>query len=274
MSARGLIAAGACALSFLLGWAVYENTALLDVSHYEADFREMPRIVQLSDLHKRRFGRHQERLIRKVRECQPELIVITGDLITRSVHDYAETERLLTALSGIAPVIVSEGNHEVDLPPDDYVRFRKTVHRSGARFLDNRIIRFGGIHIAGLSLPRAYYRGGGLFGFRGKYQCSVRTMETLLGKCPDHTLLLAHNPLFFPAYAQWGAKLTLSGHVHGGAVRLPLLGGLLSPERRFFPKYSKGRYQNGRAEMIVSAGLGKLRFNDPPEIAVISAKES
>lgn len=272
MKSRGLITAAAAGVSFLLGWAAVENTALLDVSRYETDFAAMPRTVQLSDLHKRRFGRHQERLIRTVAQCRPELIVITGDLVSRTVYEFAETERLLNALCRIAPVIVSEGNHEADLSPEDYVRLRKTVHRSGAKFLDNRMMQFGDIRIAGLSLPRAYYRGGGLFGFRGKYRCSVKTVETLLGECPENTLLLAHNPLFFPAYARWGAKLTLSGHVHGGAVRLPLLGGILSPERSFFPKYSKGCYRQGKAEMIVSAGLGKLRFNNPPEITLITAK--
>lgn len=273
MKCRTIMTAAASALSFLLGWAAYENTALLDVTRYETDFDGLPRIVQLSDLHRRRFGLHQERLIRKVAACQPELIVVTGDLISRTVRDFTETERLLTALCKLAPVIVSEGNHEADLPPEDYVRFRKIVHRSGAQFLSNRMIPFGGIYIAGLALPRAFYRGGGLLGFRGKYTCNLETMEMLLGKCPGNTLLLAHNPLFFPAYARWGAKLTLSGHIHGGAVRLPLIGGLFSPERRLFPKYAKGKCRFDGAEMIVSAGLGKPRFNNPPEIILISPKK-
>lgn len=262
--------AAAAAMSFLTGWAAAENLALLDVSRYKTALPDMPRTVQISDLHRKRFGRHQKRLVEKVRALKPELIVITGDLISRKVRDFTETERLLQALCGIAPVIVSEGNHEADLPPDVYARFCKTVQRSGAQYLNNRIVSFGGIQIAGLSLPRAFYRGGGLFGFRSKYSCSAETVHTYLGECPEHTLLLAHNPLFFDAYAKWGAKLTLSGHVHGGAVRLPLLGGLLSPERRFFPRYSKGIYRQGNAEMIVSAGLGKLRFNNPPELLLIT----
>ena len=82
-------------------------------------------------------------------------------------------------------------------------------------------------------------------------------------------MLLAHTPLFFEAYAAWGARLTLSGHIHGGIVRLPGVGGVLSPERKFLPRYDKGRFVRGDSEMIVSGGLGKLRFGNPPEICVI-----
>ena len=98
------------------------------------------------------------------------------------------------------------------------------------------------------------------------------TLTHLLGTCRENTVLLAHNPLWFRSYAKWGAALTLSGHVHGGAVRLPLIGGLLSPERAFFPPYDKGYYTDGRHDMIVSGGLGKLRLFNPPEICLITPK--
>lgn len=78
--------------------------------------------------------------------------------------------------------------------------------------------------------------------------------------------MLAHNPLCAKAYSQWGADIVFCGHIHGGAVRLPLLGGLLSPERKFLPEYSKGIYHIGKTEMIVSGGIGKPRLFNPPEI--------
>ena len=258
------------AAGLLTGWAVFENTALLRVARYTSAMPELPRIVLLSDLHKRRFGSGQKRLIRTVAACKPEYILIAGDLISRKMTDFAETERLLRRLGALAPVIVSEGNHEADLSPLHYADFRSAVRRSGARYLKNEIISIGGMHFAGLALSSGYYRGGGTFGFRGAETCTKKTMRLLLGKCPAHTLLLAHNPLCFPVYAEWGAELTLSGHVHGGAVRLPLLGGLLSPERTFFPKYDKGRFRLGDSEMIVSGGLGKLRLFNPPEICLIT----
>jgi predicted MPP superfamily phosphohydrolase len=87
-------------------------------------------------------------------------------------------------------------------------------------------------------------------------------------------ILLTHNPLCFPVYARWGADLTLSGHVHGGMIRLPILGGLLSPEREFFPKYSAGIYGEDDKKLLVSRGLGSgvfgARIFNIPEIPVIT----
>ena len=261
----------AAAAGTLLGWAAVENTALLRVRRYAVAMQNLPRIVQISDLHRKQFGSGQRRLIRKVAACRPEYILITGDLISREVRDFTKTEQFLRRLGALAPVIVAEGNHEADLPPVPYAAFRAAVRRSGARYLKNEIIRLGDISVAGLALSSDYYRGGGTFGFTGARSCTKQTMRLLLGACQQHTLLLAHNPLCFPVYAEWGAELTLSGHVHGGAVRLPLLGGLLSPERRFLPQYDKGRYRIGDSEMLVSGGLGKLRLFNPPEISLITS---
>ena len=258
--------------ALLLGWAAAENLALLHVSRYETDFAAMPRTVQISDLHKRSFGRGQKRLIRTVAALEPELIVITGDLVSRTELDFANTAEQLEKLCAIATVIVAEGNHEADLSPGAYAGFRDAVRKSGARLLDNEIVRWGDISIAGLRLPPTYYRGGGILGARGKYECTAGTLWERLGSCPPDTLLLAHNPRWFPAYAEWGARLTLSGHVHGGIVRLPGIGGILSPERTFFPRFAKGLYTSGAAEMIVSGGLGKLRLFNPPEICLITPK--
>ena len=267
-----LLKAGAALCGAVLSWAAVENSALLCVSEYTADIPDLPRIVQISDLHRRQFGREQKRLIRKAATLKPDIIVITGDLISRCVTDFTETQRLLRRLAALAPVLTVCGNHEADLPPALRERFRQAVRNSGAVLLENKTVTVKGVRFAGLSLPSAFFRGGGLFGFTGAAECSADTLHDLLGSCEANTVLLAHNPLFFPAYAEWGAALTLCGHVHGGAVRLPVLGGLLSPERRFFPRYSKGRYRIGKSQMIVSAGLGKLRLFNPPELCLITAK--
>ena len=255
------------AAGLLSGWAVFENTALLCVSRYAAAMPGLPRIVQISDLHGRHFGKGQRRLIRKIAALKPEYIMITGDLVSRTCKSYAETEDLLRRLGALAPVIVAEGNHEADLPPVRYAEFRAAVRKSGARYLKNEIIEIGGIHVAGLALSSEYFRGGGTFGFSGAKDCTRKTMRLLLGACPERTLLLAHNPLCFPVYAEWGADYTFSGHVHGGIVRLFGVA-MLSPERKFFPKYAKGVYDFGGRKLLVSAGLGKMRLFCPPEIVV------
>lgn len=271
---RQIYKSAIAAFGGLLCWAFIENTALLRVSRRTVCFPGLPRIIQISDLHKRRFGYRNERLIRAVRQQKPEIIVITGDLISRTETDFSDTAFLLQELKSIAPVLMIPGNHESDLPDAYYNLLRQTAENSGVIWLENKTVTVCGIRFAGLALSPDYYRGGGLLGFRGAKRCTADTLLRLLGKCEPQTVLLAHDPLQFPAYAQWGAELTLSGHVHGGAVRLPLLGGLLSPERRFFPRYDKGYFRLGEAELFVSGGLGKLRLFNPPEICIITKKNT
>lgn len=261
------------AAGVLLGGAAYENTAMLCTSRYQVHMQGLPRIVQVSDLHRRVFGENQQKLIEAVRRGEPELIAVTGDLVSRTETDFSGVSALLRSFCAIAPVYVALGNHEGDLPRDLLDAYCTAVTESGAELLINRSVPFGSIMLSGLALSPDYYRGGGTFGYSGKRKSTAETVQALLGRCQERTVLLAHDPLCFPAYAEWGAALTLSGHVHGGAVRLPLVGGLLSPERRFFPRYSKGLYAVGRHEMIVSAGLGKLRFHNPPEICVIEGAD-
>lgn len=274
MNQKKLLAGGAAAAGVLGIYAAAENKLMLRTVHYETDIPGLPRLVQISDLHKREFGMDQKRLIRRITALKPDYIVITGDLVSRSVRDFTKTARLLRRLRALAPVLTVCGNHELDLPPETFASFREMLRRCSICLLENEIIRIGRaeIPVAGIPLTRAHYRGGGLLGFRGKETCTAEDLQKLLGDCPENTVLLAHNPLFFPAYAEWGARLTLAGHVHGGMVRLPGLGGVLSPERRLFPAYDKGRFRQGNAEMIVSGGLGKLRLLNPPEICLITGK--
>lgn len=266
------LAAAAAALTAAAGsWAVIENTLLLRTAAYTVDMPGLPRLVQISDLHRRHFGRAQHDLIRTVAAAKPEIIVITGDLISRSMTDFSGTSDLLRRLRALAPVYMVYGNHELDLLPETEAEYRAMLRRAGVRLLDNEMIALGGITLAGLTLTVSHYRGGAPFGFRGAVGCTADDLHRIFGECPENTVLLAHSPLFFDAYAAWGARLTLSGHIHGGIVRLPGVGGLLSPERRFLPKWDKGRFMIGASEMIVSGGLGKLRFGNPPEICVIES---
>lgn len=264
----------AIAAAALGTWALLENTALLTVSQYQIAVPGLPRLVQISDLHRRQFGRGQQRLIRTVAELKPELIVITGDLISRTVTDYRDTARLLKRLRALAPILMVYGNHELDLSPVHETEYRAMLARCGVRLLENESIRYGAVTFAGLTLTGAHYCGGGRFGSRPERPCTAEEITEALGAAAENTVLLAHNPLYFPAYAQWGARLTLAGHVHGGIVRLPLLGGILSPERRFFPRYDKGLFrENGAetdAEMVVCGGLGKLRLFNPPQVCLIT----
>ncbi|MBR5370675.1 MAG: metallophosphoesterase [Oscillospiraceae bacterium] len=269
---RKLLAGLAVPAGLVCGRAYYESKKMLTAASYTVDIADFPRTVQISDLHRRTFGAHQAQLIRLVAGMRPELIVITGDLVSRNMTDFHETGKLLRRLHALAPVLYIPGNHELDLKPMQREDLRRTAVRAGVRVLENETVVFSGIRFAGISLTRAHYRGAGFLHARGLLTCTAKDLRETLGECQPDTVLLAHDPVWFPAYAEWGARLTLSGHVHGGVIRVPGIGGILSPERRFFPKYSKGKYQIGDAEMIVSAGLGKLRLMNPPEICVITSR--
>lgn len=262
---------GVCTAA-LTSYALVENNLMLRTAYTplfkaETGFR-VPSMVMVSDVHKRQFGKGQHRLIAAVAKAKPEYIILTGDLISRNVTDFADTEALLRGLADIAPMMMVWGNHELDCTETQRNTLRRLLRKYHVRLLENEIIQLGNVHFAGLTLEKANYRSDD-GSFRHLKGCTAEEIHALLGECPKHTILLAHNPLFAKAYAAWGADVVLSGHVHGGVVRLPLVGGLLSPERKFFPAFSKGRYDLGKTILIVSGGLGKLRLFNPAEIRCI-----
>ena len=249
-------------------WAAYENICLLTVRH--EDLGGNIRAVHLSDFHKRKFGRNNSRLISNVRELSPDIIFLTGDLVSRTETDFTTAIHTIDQLCAIAPTVMIYGNHERSLSKRKRAELREMLGNTDVIFLKNSHISFEKsgrkVMIYGLSEQYTVYKKNG--GYRDLDQVSAEDIEKRLGSCPsDEVILLAHNPLFAESYEKWGAEYTLSGHVHGGVVRL-LGKGILSPERRFFPRYSKGVYTLGKMKLLVSAGLGKLRLFDPAEIVV------
>ena len=231
------------------------------------------RMVQLSDLHKRVYPHGERRLLQKVQQCQPDIIVITGDLVSRYVTDFTERTALLTALRQIAPVYLSLGNHEWDFQPQQMADYRAMVEQSNCVLLENETVALqrneAVCYLAGTSLRIGIYHDAA-FQYRDLESYTAADLTADLGERKGCTILLAHSPFPAESYFAWGADLTLSGHVHGGIVRLPVIGGLLSPERRFFPQYSKGLYEKDGRYLYVNCGIGKLRLGNPSEVAVIT----
>ena len=250
-------------------YAAYENICSLSVRREElgGDIKA----VQISDLHKRSFGKNNSRLIGKVADERPDVIFITGDLVSRDETDLMKAKKLVEKLCRVAPVYMIYGNHEKSLPMRKYLELGCMLRNTDVILLQNESSVFTKngrkIVIYGLSEKYSTYKKND--SYRDLDKLNKAELESLIGKCPEgeDVILLAHNPLFGSAYAEWGAEKTFSGHVHGGAVRL-FGKGILSPERKFFPKYSKGIYTIGKMKLLVSAGLGKLRLFDPPEIVV------
>lgn len=250
------------------GYLIAENKFMLHTRHEY--FGDDIKIAHISDVHKRRFGKDNCRICRLVCHENPDIILITGDLVSRTETDFSVIEKMLANLCKIAPVYMIYGNHERTLPAELKKEFFHMIKRTGAELLRNNSaeIRIRGrqLHIFGLKENYKVYKNG--YSYRNLAEITPEDMNNLLGKCPDgETILLAHNPFFAEAYSKWGAEYTLSGHVHGGAVRL-FGKGILSPERKFFPTYSKGVYEINGMKLLVSGGLGKLRLFNPPEIVI------
>ena len=249
-------------------YAVIENRLILRVRR--EDLGGNIKAVHLSDLHKRRFGKDNSRLCKAVERESPDIIIFSGDLVSRTETKFSAIKRTLDSLCGIAPVYIIMGNHEESLPPEMQEEFLKCVSETDTVLLRNETVRTEikgrNIAICGLRDNYEVYKKDG--GYRGLEEITTDSITSQLGKRPDgEVLLMAHNPFFGEAYAEWGADWVFSGHVHGGIVRI-FGKAMLSPERKFFPKNAKGVYSFGRTRLLVSAGLGKLRLFNAPEIVV------
>ncbi len=236
------------------------------------------RVVQVSDVHfsvcttQQQNRRLTEEICRTVTALRPDVIAVTGDLVSRDPGKtgIADAVHLMRELGHIAPVLFTMGNHEMELSPRKRRILLQLLQQEGICLLNNRTVKVNGVTFAGLVLPTKFYRGEG-GGYRHIPRCEGGMIRALLGKKhANPTILLAHSPMAVPAYAAWGADVVLAGHVHGGIIRLPKIGGLLSPERRFFPQYTKGMYHYGETSMLVSAGIGKLRLWNPPEVVCLT----
>lgn len=237
------------------------------------------RFVMLSDLHGKSFGKKNERLLQKIEELNPEGILIAGDMITaKPGKNFDETVRFIRSLADRYPVYYGSGNHEYRMAiyPEKYKdmseRFEQAISHPNLIRLHNgsRFLAAENITIYGVEIDREYYKK------LHAPQMNTAYLEQKLGKPEQdsYTILIAHNPAYFQAYAEYGTDLVLSGHVHGGIARLPFLGGVISPTLRLFPKYDGGIYQQQHTTMILGRGLGThtlpIRFLNPGELIVIS----
>lgn len=240
------------------------------------------RIAVISDLHNRVFGEGNNQLVEVIQKQYPDMIFSIGDLTVTKPKKETNLDTGLSLLKRLAcdcPVFCVNGNHEfrAKIYPETYKgvypRLVSELRKSGITLLENQkaAVEINGarLMIHGLEIPVKYYKK-----FGTEY-ITAEEIRGLLGE-PDedsYHILLAHNPVYFESYALWGAHLTLSGHLHGGLVRLPLVGGVVSPQIRLFPKYAYGLYEKYRRKMIVTSGLGShscaLRINNPAEVVML-----
>lgn len=239
------------------------------------------KIVMLSDLHDNSYGIDLNKAYREILMLHPDFIVIAGDMYTGEPGcANKNAKEFLTELAAKFPVYYGLGNHEYRMMiypgryKGMYAGFETMIKRTGIHLLKNESVELKGrdssIIINGLMLDHAFYKK------MKNAKMPPDYMNRVMGT-PDtdkFQILIAHHPAYFEKYASWGANLVFSGHYHGGMARLPVIGGVISPSMRPFPRYDMGEYQNGDAVMILSAGIGthtiRLRPFNPPEIVVVT----
>ncbi len=237
------------------------------------------RMVLLSDQHNKEFGKENARLLEKIDGISPDGILVAGDMLTAERgKSFQPALRLMHNLAQKYKLYYGMGNHEyrLRLYPEQYngmyERYMEGLAAAGIRPLINEqtyLPEFN-ISVCGLEMDRHYY------GRFGKQTMDTEYLSRILGEAAGDSfqILIAHNPDYFEQYAAWGADLTVSGHVHGGIMKLPFLGGVLSPNLTLFPKYDGGKYEFRGANMVLSRGLGThtlpLRIFNPGELVVIN----
>lgn len=262
----------------------------LEIANYIIENKKIPQefndyvIVQISDLHNKSFGKNNINLINIIKQINPQVILITGDIIDGENKNFQVSLDLLKNLSTKYKVYHITGNHEqkalVKRYKNLYKEYFKKLRDLSAVHLDNEKIQIkkgeSFINIYGLTIPFKCYKY-----LLDKDKSTNLDEDFIQRSLPlinknEYNILLAHTPFHFDDYEKWGADLILSGHVHGGIIRLPIVGGLLSPNRQFFPKYDLGKYDKNDSTMIVTKGLGGskilVRINCKPEVVKITLK--
>ncbi len=292
---------------FFVIWTLIEQKQLV-IKKYDITSKELPAsfhntsFVVLADLHNHTFGKHNEKLVQRIDKLNPEFIILAGDMITKRIPCYPSNAYvLLEQLSKRYKIYYAYGNHEqkiewilkesmenrngqrgemteaeeecIDITWNEY---KKRVSLLGVTFLDNESVNMSkgkeSIRITGLSIGKEFFERGNFPVMEMEYP------DSLIGRKPQdqYQILIAHNPIHFKQYANWGANLTIAGHMHGGLARIPGIGGVISPQVKFFPKFTGGKYTENEKVMIVSRGLGTHssmpRYFNVPEIVSITLK--
>lgn len=260
----------------LIGWIAWGNTAL-ELNEYQIKSEKVPdvfqgfRIVQISDLHNTEIGEGNSRLLEIIQRAEPDIIVITGDIVDSYHTDIDVSVQFVEKVVEIAPCYYVTGNHEARFSREVYLDFEKKIGGYGVEVLHDEavMIERDGEHIflAGLDDPSfASYHNGIRYSNLSSY------IKELFPEDSFH-ILLSHRPELFEIYVDAEVDLVFSGHAHGGQFRLPFVGGLVAPNQGFFPEYDAGLFSEGRTSMVVSRGIGNsivpFRFNNRPEVVVV-----
>ena len=268
---RGLLLSLAALLA-VTGALTLDSNLHLTVSAYDLSYANLPpafegfKIIALSDLHGRSYGRDNEKLAAKVAAQTPDLIVLTGDFID-SAGDIPTVEALCRQLTEIAPVYFASGNH--DWGSGRISDLAQALEDCGVTYLRNSYVPLerdgSSIVLAGVEDPNSW----------AEMLQPDQLAEQIARERPgSFVILLGHRNYWPEEYPQLPVDLIFSGHAHGGVIRLPGIGGLLGTDHRLFPDNVDGVVRCGRYNMVVSRGLAGVwilpRFLNNPEIVSVT----
>lgn len=267
LTALIILALIAAAAAFL----IKDSRDDLEISRYEVASQKLPesfdgfKIVQLSDLHGAEFGEDGMELVEKVKELEPDIIALTGDFVTDE-GDLAAVKKLAGRLTDLCPVYFVSGNHEFG--SGLAIKVRNILERAGVKYLSNEYLTISRgedeILLGGVEDPLAY--------------ADMLSPDELAQKMNDAApdafkILLGHRNYWMTEYPELPVDLIFCGHAHGGLIRIPGVGGLIGTDRRLFPDFDAGQFNNGRYTLIVSRGLGNSvpipRIFNRPEIVCV-----
>ncbi len=254
-----------------LAWVIWANTAP-ELNYITVTSADIPeefsgyRIAHVSDFHNADMV---EEMIEILKEADPDIIALTGDIVDSYHPDINTAVLLLKEAVKIAPCYYVMGNHETVV--EDHTDYWEQITSLGVTVLQNERITLSknGAEITVLGVDDPVFH----VISENAPSYMEETLNELMTDKDGFTLLLSHRPELFSVYAKCGVNLVLSGHVHGGQFRLPLIGGLYAPNQGLFPEYDSGVYQKNGTLMVVSRGIGNssfpLRFNNRPEVILV-----
>ena len=267
------------ALIGIIVWIVWGNTAL-ELNGYTITSSRLPesfdgyRIAHVSDLHNAQMGKDNKKLLSMLREADPDIIAITGDLIDSRNTNIKTALQFIQEAMKIAPCYYVTGNHEAR--KSEYNELKSEMEANGVIVLEDAKteINIDGDTITLLGVNDPSFQTDYLF---GDSETIINTTLSELHTDGDHfTILLSHRPELFASYADHDIDLVLSGHAHGGQFRIPFIGGVAAPNQGLFPEFDAGIYADSNTNMIVSRGIGNsilpFRVNNRPEVILIELK--
>ena len=276
MTIKKLIIALAILLIILMIWTIWGNTAL-ELNKHTIESNKIPKafdgykIAQVSDLHNAEIGEENERLLAMIEAAEPDIIAITGDMIDSRRTNIETALDFAEKAVKLAPCYYVNGNHELRVL--EYEELKKGLLELGVVVLENESTKINiknqEITVIGISDPSLEAN--------ELWSVEAEVVNDHLGELikvdDNYKLVLSHRPELLEIYCEAGADLVLTGHAHGGQIRLPFVGGIIAPHQGFFPKYDSGIYIKEETNMIVSRGIGNslfpVRFNNRPEVVLI-----